>query len=431
MEILILSFLILLNGFFALSELALVSSRRAKLIQKKAEGHKGATTALKLLDNSENFLSAIQVGITLIGIVTGVYGGVSIADDITPFFMQFPAILPFAKEIALALTVLIITYISIVVGELVPKTIAIGNPEAIALKVSRPILFFSMAFYPIVKLLSGSTAMLLKTLGVKNSNRQLSEADLKLLLKHASVEGVIEEEQKVMHDKVFYFADKKARHMMTHRTDVEWIDISQPQETIHNELLNAKHSKLLCCKDDPENIEGIVYLKDFYKSLSTNEPFSINDILQKPLFVPENADALKVLELMRQNKTHICCLINEYGSFEGVVTLHDLIENLLGQIPDGREPFEPDLFIRDDKSVLVNGDAPIDVLSDIIENFQVDFEKREYSTVAGFFIDQTGQIPELGAKCEISGFAFEIVDLDGNRIDKILIKRTTPQKKHI
>ena len=428
MEIIILSFLILLNGFFALSELALVSSRRARLEQKKSEGNKGATTALKLLDNSENFLSAIQVGITLIGIVTGVYGGVSIADDITPFFMQFESIAPFAKEIALTLTVLIITYISIVIGELVPKTIAIGNPEKIAVKVARPILLFSLAFYPIVKLLSGSTNMLLKLLNIKNDSQKLSEADLKLLLKHASSEGVIEKEQNMMHEKVFYFADKKARHMMTHRTDVEWIDISQSAKEISDELMNAQHSKLVCYSGDPENIEGIVYLKDYYKSLSTNAEFDIQHILQKPLFVPENADALKVLDLMRQNKTHICCVINEYGSFEGIVTLHDLIENLLGQIPDGREPFEPDLFVREDKSVLVNGDAPIDILSDIIENFEVDFEKREYSTVAGFFIDQTGQIPVLGAKCEIPGYTFEVIDIDGNKIDKILITKILPGK---
>jgi putative hemolysin len=225
MEILVLIFLILVNGFFALSEIALVSSKRSRLEQRMIEGSKGAKTALKLLEDSENFLSAIQVGITLIGIITGVYGGMSIADDVTPFFQNFEITQNYANQIALTLTVVIITFFSIVIGELVPKTIALNNPDKIAIRVAPLIYYFSSVFYPFVSLLSISTNFVIKLIGTQKLNEQITEAELRQMLKIASSEGVIEKEQNRIHEKVFYFADKKAKHIMTHRTDVEWINV--------------------------------------------------------------------------------------------------------------------------------------------------------------------------------------------------------------
>ncbi|HSV88228.1 MAG TPA: hemolysin family protein, partial [Bacteroidales bacterium] len=342
MELIVLSFLILLNGFFALSEIALVSAKKTRLEQKKNEGSKGAAIAISLLSKSESFLSAIQVGITLIGIVTGVYGGINIADDIAPWFQQFDFTAPVAKEVALTITVVTITYVSIVVGELVPKTIALNNPEKIAIRVAPVILFFSRAFYPFVRLLSGSTFLVCKILGIKKVTEHISETELRQMLKLASTSGVIEREQNFMHEKVFHFADKKARHIMTHRTEVEWIDVNRPAEEINESLLNARHSKIVCCRDDPENFVGIIYLREFYKSLSKAGNFNINDIITEPLIVPESADAQKVLDLLRVNKKHICCVVNEYGGFEGIITIHDIIEHILGQVPDERDPFDPD-----------------------------------------------------------------------------------------
>ena len=423
MEIVVLGILILFNGFFALSEIALVSSKRTRLEQLRIEGRKGAIKALQLLDNSEKFLSAIQVGITLIGIVTGVYGGVNIADDVVPFFQNIEFTRPYAYEIALTLTVLIITYVSIVIGELVPKTIALSNSEKIAIRVAPAIYFLSAAFYPFVKLLTISTNLVNKIIGIKKRPEYLTEAELRQMIKIASKEGVIEKEQNIIHENVFYFSDKKAKHIMTHRMDVEWIDIDKPDDEIRRVLFKVQHSKVVCSKGDIDNFQGILYLKDYYKAISISDKVNIHDLIIEPLIVPENADAQNVLNLVRQKKIHVCCVVNEYGGFEGLLTLHDIIENIVGQIPEEGESYEPDVFIRDDKSVLVSGDAPIETLVEIIEDFTIDFEKIDYSTVAGFVIDQINKIPQIGDKFDYFNYRIEIVDIDGNRIDKILITK--------
>lgn len=426
MEILILSVLILINGFFALSEIGLVSCKRTRLEQRRQDGSKGARIALELLDDSETFLSAIQVGITLIGIVTGVYGGMNIADDMVPLFQNIDFLNPYAYEIALVVTVLIITYVSIVIGELVPKTIALSNPDKVAIAVAPIIYYFSIAFYPFVKLLSYSTSLVNRVIGVKKPSESMTEAELKQMIKIASNEGVIEKSQNFIHEKIFYFADKRAKHIMTHRTDVEWIDLENPLESLKEMLLKCHHNKIICCKGNLDNLVGIIFLNGFYKSLVQNKAFNIEDIISEPSIVHESTDAQNVLELMRKDKTHICCVVNEFGGFEGIITLRDIIEHIVGHIPDEDEPDEldePDLFVREDKSVLVSGDAPIEVLGEVIQNFVVDFEKIDYSTVAGFVLNQIGNIPRLGDKFDYMGYSIEIVDLDGIRVDKILIAK--------
>lgn len=426
MEIVILGFLILLNGFFSLSEIALVSSKKTRLEQLKLNGSKGAEVALRLLANSGNFLSAVQVGITLIGIITGVYGGMNIADDVTPFFLKFELTTPYAHEIALTLTVIIITYISIVIGELVPKTVALSNPDRIAVKVAPVIYYFSSAFYPFVKLLSVSTNLVNSLIGVKKQSDHMTEAELRQIIKLATHDGVIEKEQNIIHEKVFYFSDKKAKHVMTHRTDVEWIDIAKPEDEIKEDIGKVQHSKVICSKENLDNFQGVLYVKDYYKSKSLEKEPNIKSLLVQPVIVPENADATRVLNQLRQRKIHICIVVNEYGGLEGIITLHDIIENIVGQIPDEGETYEPDIFKRDDQSVLVNGDAPIETLAEIIENFTIDFDKIDYSTVAGFIFEQISNIPKTGDKFEYLDYTIEIVDMDGNRIDKILIYRKNP-----
>lgn len=423
MEILILLILIFLNGFFALSEIALVSCRKSRLEQKRQEGVNGAKTALKLLENSESFLSAVQVGITLIGIVTGVYGGINIADDISPFFERIDVLRPYANEISLTLIVLIITYFSIVFGELVPKTIALSNPENLAVKVAPFIHFFSRVFYPFVKLLSFSTNMVNKILGVSKNPEHITEAELRQLIKSASVYGVIGKEQNIIHEKVFNFADKRAKHIMTHRRDVEWINLEQQVDKIKADLLKAQHSKVLCCNGNIDNFLGIIYLRDFYKSLYISGDNDIKSLILEPPIVPDNIYANKILEILRQKQVHLCCVVNEYGGFEGLITVHDILENIIGQIPDEGEIYEPDIFIRDDKSIFVSGDAPIEILSEIIPDFQIDFDQIDYSTVAGFVFNQINKIPQIGDKFVFRNYTFEIVDIDGNMIDKILIMK--------
>ncbi len=423
MEILVLGLLILLNGFFALSEIALVSSKKGRLEQMKIDGRRGSKTALRLLENPENFLSAVQVGITLIGIVTGVYGGLNIAEDIAPFFQRIQLVETSAHEIALALTIVTITYFSIVIGELVPKTIALSNPEKIAIKIAPVIYYFSKLFYPFVKFLSVSTSLLNNLIGLEKRSEQFTETELKQMLKTASHEGVIGKEQNLIHEKVFYFADKKAKHIMTHRVDVEWIDLKDAEEDVKTAILKSRHSKIICCNDGLENFTGVLFIKDYLLACNSGNSIYIPDLLIQPLIVPENVEARKVLQIFRQKQTYFCIVVNEYGSFEGIITLHDIVENIIGDMPEEGESDEPDIYIRDDKSVLVSGDAPVEVLDGIIEGFIINFEEIDYSTVAGFVLSNINKVPQIGDKFDYKHYLFEIVDIDGNRVDKVLISR--------
>ena len=423
MELIVLGFLIVLNGFFALSETALISSKKARLEQYKIKGSSGARTALKLLENSEVFLSAIQVGITLIGIVTGVYGGMSIADDVAPYFSQFDFTREYAHQIALSITVIGITYISIVIGELVPKTIAMSRPEKIAIRVAAPVYYFSKTFYPFVRLLALSTNLINKLIGIKPAEGQVTEEELRHMMRFASNEGVIEEGQNRMHEKVFYFSDKKARHIMTHRKDVEWINGEQSNEDFHSEILKLKHSKIIVGRGNIDEFIGILNVKEYLVNFYSASPKKLQTILHNPLVIPENADAQKVLEIFRQKQNYTAVIVDEYGSFEGIITLHDIIENIIGNVPEEGEKPEPDVFVRDDQSILVSGDAPIETLVDLIEDFYIDFEEIDYSTVAGFVFNQINKIPELGDKVILSDCTIEVVDIDNNKIDKVLITK--------
>jgi putative hemolysin len=423
MEIIIISVLILLNGFFALSEIALVSSKKSRLEQFKNEGRTGAKTALELLKNSENFLSAIQVGITLIGIVTGVYGGINIADKITPFFQSFAPFANYAEEISLTITVITITFFSILIGELVPKTIALSNPEKVAVRIAPPIFYLSIVFYPVVKFLSFSTSLVNRLIGIKKQSEYMTEGELRQLLKIASSEGIIEKDQNLLHEKVFYFSDKKAKHIMTYRMEVDWIDITQPYNVMKETVLKSKHSRLVCSRGNLDDFLGIIKVKDFLAAGLSTGNFSVTDLIIQPLIVPESADVHKVLKLFKQKQIHFCIVVNEFGSLEGIITLYDILENLIGDIPQEGEPFEPDIFIRDDKSFLVSGDAPAEVLDGIFENYITDLENIDYSTVAGFVLDNIDKLPQIGDKFTYNNYIIEIVDIDGNRIDKILISK--------
>jgi len=429
MELLIISILIFLNGFFALSEIAIVSSRKSRLEQLRNQGRKGASTALKLLTDSESFLSAVQVGITLIGIITGVYGGINIADDFTPFFEKFPLFRNFAEEIALAVTVIAITYFSILIGELVPKTIALSNPEKVAVKIAVPIYYFSVIFYPVVRFLSLSTSLVNRILGIKKLNDYLTETDLRYILKTASREGVIENDQNLIHEKVFYFSDKKAKHIMTHRMEVEWINLNQSFSQIKKGILKSRHSRLVCCTESLDDFQGILNVKDFLKAVSESGKINIRELMTQALIVPESADAYKVLNLFRINQVYFCIVVDEYGGLEGIITLHDILENLIGDIPEEGEPVEPDIFIRDDKSYVVNGDAPAEILDGILDNFMTDFENTNYSTVAGFVLSRIDKIPQIGDKFAYGDYIIEIIDIDRKRIDKVLVRKIVPPKE--
>jgi putative hemolysin len=422
MEFLVISVLILLNGFFALSEIALVSGKRSRFEQLRSAGSKGASTALRLIDDSEGFLSAIQVGITLIGIITGAYGGISIADDVAPLIQKTGLAPKLSADLALVLTVGVITFFSIVIGELVPKTVAMSDPERIAVKVAPVIHFITILFYPVVRFLSYSTSLVNRLLGIRKRSDQLTEAELRNLLRTASREGIMEKEQNLIHNRVFYFSDKKAKHIMTHRMELEWIDLDKPFSLIKEAVTDSRHSRIICARGNLDNFLGFINVKDFIIRNYNSDKFD-SSLLIQPLIVPESADARGVLRYFREGKVNFCMVVNEFGSPEGIITPHDILENLIGDIPEEGELPEPDIFIREDRSALVNGDAPAEVLEELFDDYIYEPEETPYSTVAGFVLDNLNKMPETGDKFRFKDYIIEIIDLDGNRIDKVLVRK--------
>ena len=425
LDIIIILLLILLNGFFALSEIAIVSARKNKLEAAYKNGSSGAARALKLQSDPDNFLSSVQVGITLIGIINGAYGGQAFAGKLVPFFEQFAYTAPFADGISMVIVVFLITYVSIVIGELVPKTIALNYAEKMAMAVAPTIYTVSIIFYPFVKLLSFSTGFINKLIGLKPKEEVISEMELRAMLKTASHEGVIDIQENIIHEQVFYFSDKRARHLMTHRTDVEWVDISNSREEIIEHLLQKKHSKILACRKRIDDFVGIISMRDFLLRLNSKEDFTIEELIMEPIIVPNTVRAQKVLENFKNSYKFVAVVVDEYGSLDGIITIHDIFENLVGNVPEETdvESTEPLIFIRDDNSALVSGEAPIEILTQFDEDFIVDFDKIDYSTVAGFVFTCINKIPGIGDKFEYNNLIFEIMDVDGNKIDKILITR--------
>lgn len=424
MNFIIIFILILINGFFSLSEIAVISSKEIRLLERENSGSKGASIALKLRADSGNFLSSVQVGITLVGLITGAYSGISLAGYLTPLLQEILLLQPYAELISITLIMFLTTYLTIVLGELVPKTVALSNPEKTAIAIAPVIYVFSKIFFPFVKLLSASTLFITKILGIKKAEEYLTETELRQMIKTASATGVIELEQNTFHEKVFHFTDKRAKHIMTHRVEVEWVDLNESEEVITKELEEVQHNKIICCENSLDNFVGVLFLKDYFKAIAQHKKQKIRELMRQPIVVHENTLAPKIFEQMKQSKTHICVVVDEYGDFQGIITFHDIMENFVGLIPDEGEIIEPDYFVREDNTVLINGDAPIEILSSIIEDFSIDFELIDYSTVAGFVIEQMNIIPKTGDKFEYQDYVFEVVDMDGNRIDKILLSKS-------
>ncbi|MDR0333067.1 MAG: hemolysin family protein [Dysgonamonadaceae bacterium] len=424
LDILIIFILLLFSGFFSLSEIAIVSAKKTKLEFERKNGSKGADRALKLQSEPGVLLSSAQVGTTLIGIINGAYGGQVFAEYLAPVFRQINFTAPFADSISMIVVVVIITYASIVIGELVPKTIALNSANKMAISASRPIYIVSIIFYPFVKLLIFSTNLIIKLIGLKPNNEVVSEMEIRAMLKTASNEGVINAEENVIHEQVFYFSDKRAIHLMTHRTDIEWVDIDKSREEIIHDLLHTRHSKILACKKRIDDFIGTISMRDFLLRLNSKKTFAIDDLIVEPLIIPNTLSAQKVLERLKKSHKFMAVVVDEYGSIDGIITMHDIIEHLVGAIPEETETTaEPLIFFREDKSALVSGEAPVEILSQIDEDFVVDFDEIDYSTVAGFVFARINKIPSVGDKFTFENLSFEIVDVDGNRADKVLVKK--------
>lgn len=434
MELLVISILLLLNGVFAMYEIALVSSRKSRLEEQAKSGRLGAKTSLYLLEEPEKVLSSIQVGITLIGIATGAYGGLALSSDVAILFANIDFLVPYAHNLAVVIVVGIITYFSLIIGELVPKTIALNNAEAIAMVLSPAMKVFGAITYPIVWVLSVSTKLVIKLFGIQNHEETpLSQEELLILLRKGSEHGIIEKEESDMINEVIRFGDKRASALMTPRVDVEWIDLSDDADKIIEKALKSPHTRLLVCEDHIDNVRGAVSIKDILSYYISNQSLRMEEVTFEPLYIPEQTPALKVLETFRKTKKHIGVVINEYGSMEGIVTLHDLTENIIGDLPALGDIDFPEIVQRGDGSYLADGSVKIEDIEDLLKIhslFDADEEKPDVITLGGLAMYKLNRVPETGDIFHAGGYTFEIVDMDGNRVDKLLVRESSSGEQH-
>jgi putative hemolysin len=423
MEIIILVLLTFINGFFALSEIAIVSSRRQRIEKKASEGSKGALIVLSLLRKPELFLSSIQVGITLIGIIAGAYGGATLTDDIAPVFQRWPSLQPFAHELSLIIIIGLITYFTILIGELIPKTIALGNPEKFAISVAPVIKYFSLFTAPVVHVLSFSTKLVNRLFGIRaTNNSNISEEEIRYMLKMAGKEGAIQKSEIFIHENIFSFLDKKARNFITHRREIDWIDVSAPIESILNKIRLSAHSKFPVCNKRLDNIIGILNVKTLLSVIGTSD-FKLADIIDKPIFIPENTHVLEILKVFKENRQYMAIVVDEYGGITGLVTLHDLLEYIVGDLPDRDETDEIDVIRREDGSCLVNGSVSIAALNSELNEHLIEELPDRYTTFAGFILEHLNRIPSTGDHFHHKNWRIEVVDMDGNKIDKLLLSK--------
>jgi putative hemolysin len=428
MDILIIFVLTLLNGFFALSEISLVSVKKNRIEHLADQGDKRAKTIMKLLENPENFLSSVQVGITLIGIISGAYGGAALSDDMAQLLSGVSFLEGYVEEVSVVIVIGSITYFTIVVGELVPKSIAMNNAEPIALVTAPIIRYFTLATYPFVKLLSLSTKLILKIFGVKeNDADHMSEEELKFMLFNAGKQGVLESEESQVHQNLFSFNDQTAKSLMTHSSEVEWVNIEHSTEEILEQLLKSSHSKFLVCNGDINTVKGVLSVKDFLERYKSPN-FALINAIQPPIFVVQNTPAFRILNQFKAKKQYLGVVIDEYGGIAGIITLHDLIEAIVGDLPDEDESDEKDIIVREDGTWLINGKTLVYELNQYFQKEIIEDNISQYTTVAGFILEHLKAVPKSGDIIKDGQYIFEVMDIDGLRIDKVLMTLSEPEE---
>ncbi len=420
MEIIILLFLILLNGLFVISEIALVSARKSRLETMAEKGDLSAKIALDLSNNPQLFLSAAQIGITLIAILTGVYSGEKFSKSLEPVIAKISFLEAYSHNIAIAIIVIIVTFVTIIFGELIPKRIGLLRAERIAIAVSGPMLIFAKITYPIVWLLNSISQLFFNLFKIqKSKDDAVTEDEIKTMITEGTVAGTIEEEEKEIIERLFHLGDRNITSLMTHRSDIVWFDLDENEEKIKEKIIIEPHSIYPICDGDIDNLKGIVSLKDLYV---TDDLTKFKQIMKPAMFVPENNSAYQVLEKIKQTKQHTCFIVDEYGTIQGMITLNDILEAIVGDIPQS-DMSDYEVKERDDGSFLVDAQIPFyDFLSRFDKAEWMNEGEHEFDTLAGFILHELERIPQTADKFEWKGFKIEIIDMDGHRIDKVLVR---------
>ncbi|AKB78531.1 Hemolysins and related protein containing CBS domains [Methanosarcina horonobensis HB-1 = JCM 15518] len=426
-EVMVILILIVLNGIFSLSEFALVSAKKTRLRQRAEEGDKRAATALKLANEPTPFLSTIQIGITMVGIFAGAFGGATMAGGLATYLREFPALAPYSDTISITLVVLAITYLTLVFGELVPKRLALNNAEAIASHIAKPMFFLSLIAKPLVLILSHSTETVLRLMRVrKMTGPPVTEEEIKIMLEEGTKAGVFERAELSMIEGVFDIGDRRVESLMTHRTDIIALDLDEPVDENLRKMIESGRSNFPVYERDMNDVVGMVSVKDILAKLVESGTVDIRASITKPLFAPEAMTILKLLESFKETGVHIALITDEYGSIQGIITLHDILEAIVGDVHSLGEPVEAQVVSLEDGSWLIDGDTPIDKLKDAlsVDSFPGE-EQGYYRTIAGLIMFILQRIPKTGDHIELRGLRYEVVDMDGNRIDKVMVKQIT------
>jgi magnesium and cobalt exporter, CNNM family len=423
MELLILFVLILLNGLFALSEMAVVSSRKVRLQQWADEGRAGAKAALSVANDPSNFLSTIQVGITVIGVTSGAFGEASFAATLTNWLTQWSALAHYAESLALIVVVTGITVASIIVGELVPKRLALLSAERIATVVARPMQVLSRLTYPVVRVLSAVTDGILALFGTRGTEEpQVTEEEINILMEQGAEAGVFEKHEQALVARVFRLDDLNVTGVMTPRSEIVTLDLEGSADANIRRILESRHSRFPVVRGEPNQVDGIVLTKTLFEDSIAGKPLDLASHLVKPLFVPQTLTAMDVVTAFKKHRQTMALVVNEFGDLLGLVTLNDIMEALVGDIATVEDEADRDAVRRDDGSWLIDGSMTIERFKDVIDiSDSLPEEDHPYHTVAGFVMLQLGRVPQVGDKFQWGRLQFEVLDMDRNRIDKVLV----------
>jgi putative hemolysin len=425
-EVAFIFLLILANGIFAMSEIAVVAARKVRLQQRAEDGDERAKSALALANNPTQFLATVQVGITLVGVLAGAYGGVTIAEQLAVPIATVPLLAPYAGGVALGLVVTVITVLSLIVGELVPKRIGLNNPETIASWVARPMMGLARIGGPAVAGLTSSTNLLLRLFGIKGEAQpHLTEEEIKALISQGAETGAVSATEEDILQRVFQLGDQRVASIMTPRPDIEWIDVDAGEEELREFLASHAHTQFVVCHGGLDEVLGIVRSADLLPRAFKGERIDLRALKREALFVPDSMPAVQLLDSFRGSHKHMALVMDEYGAVEGLVTVTDLLTAIVGDLPADASEAAGEFVSRADGSWLVDGSAAMD---DVSAHFGLDGrpegEAGAYHTIGGFVMARLGRVPKVADHFEWGGMRFEVMDMDGRRIDKVLVTRT-------
>ena len=429
-EVLLIVALVLANGLFAMSEMALVAARKSRLQQLANEGRAGAQVALELVKAPDHFLSTVQMGVTVGGVLAGAYGGATIAEKLTAYLTGYPALAHYGQAISLGIVVVGITYLSLVVGELAPKRLALANPERIAAVVARPMRLLSVLAYPAVRVLSLSARVVLRMLGVRPSGEPpITEEEIKILLEQGTQAGVFAAAEQDMVERVFRLSDRRVSSLLTPRTEIVWLNLEDPPQQHRRQIIESRYRGFPVAQGSLDNVLGMVEGRDLLARALAGEPLDLRASLREPLFVPESKPAMQLLRQMRAAQAHCALVIDEYGGLEGLVTVDDLVSAIIDDVPLVGDSSEPQAVQREDGSWLLDGLLSLEELRQLFDLEQLPDEGQGCQTLGGLAMATIGHIPQAADTFELAGLRFEVVDMDGHRVDKVLVKPLPPAQQ--